>query len=274
MTFQKYSIKHKLHEIIFEADTREGKLFDEALLVLILFSVVIAMWETVPGLDPKHKYLFHVLEWIFTVLFTIEYFLRIYSTKKPIDYITSFYGVIDLLAILPTYLSLIFVGTQTLVIVRAIRLLRVFRIFKMVGFLRQSKILMLAIRSSTVKISIFLYFVFIVVCVFGSVMYLVEGGSNPQFDSIPRSVYWSIVTVTTVGYGDIAPHTVVGQFFSAILMLLGYSIIAVPTGIVTGEFLTSQKVAINTQVCENCSAEGHDDDAEFCKFCGDRLNDD
>ena len=274
MTFQKYSLKHKLHSIIFEADTRQGKIFDEILLALILLSVISAMWETVPGLEPKYIYVFHVLEWIFTILFTIEYFFRIYIVGKPIKYITSFYGVIDLLAILPMYLTLILAGAQTLVIIRAIRLLRVFRIFKMVGFLRQSKMLMRAIRSSTVKVSIFLYFVFIVVCVFGSVMYLVEGESNPQFDSIPRSVYWSIVTVTTVGYGDIAPHTVLGQFLSAILMLLGYAIIAVPTGIVTGEFLTSQKVATNTQVCENCSAEGHDDDAEFCKFCGDRLNDD
>lgn len=272
MTFHKYSLKHRMHEIIFEADTRVGKLFDELLLILILLSVIIAMWETVPGLSPKTTQLFHILEWIFTIMFTIEYGLRIYSVGKPIKYITSFYGIIDLLAILPTYISLIFVGTQTLVIIRALRLLRVFRIFKMVSFMHQGKILMLAMRSSLVKISIFLYFVFILVCVFGSVMYLVES-ENPKFDSIPRSVYWSIVTVTTVGYGDITPTTVLGQFLSALLMILGYSIIAVPTGIVTGEFLVNRTPSTNTQVCENCSMEGHEDNAVFCKFCGDKLND-
>ena len=272
MTFQRQSFKHRLHDIIFEADTRTGKIFDEVLLVLILLSVIVAMWETVPSVDGRYIHLFHVLEWIFTILFTVEYFFRIYSTAKPIKYITSFYGVIDLLAILPSYLSLILAGTHTLVIIRALRLLRVFRIFKMVSFLHQSKVLMLALRSSYVKISIFLYFVIIIVCIFGSIMYVVEGGTNPDFDSIPRSVYWSVVTVTTVGYGDITPNTFIGQFLSAILMILGYAIIAVPTGILTRELMSSQKIGTNTQACHSCASEGHDDDALYCKLCGDKLS--
>lgn len=272
MTFQKDSLRHKLHEIIFEADTRLGKWFDEVLLVFILASVIIVMLETVPNNSSQTIAVYRILEWIFTIIFTIEYLLRIFIVKKPIKYITSFYGIIDLLAILPTYLSLIIGGAQTLLVIRALRLMRVFRIFKMVHYLHQGRLILLAIRSSVAKIAVFLLFVLILVSIFGSVMYLVEGGVNEKFDSIPRSVYWAIVTVTTVGYGDIAPNTVLGQFLSSILMLLGYAIIAVPTGIVTGEILKQNVIRHNTQACENCSKEGHDDDAEFCKYCGDRLH--
>ena len=272
MTFQKDSLRHKFHEIVFEADTKYGRWFDEVILVLILMSVIIVMLETIPNTSAKMVTFYHVLEWIFTIIFTIEYAMRILIVKQPMKYVTSFYGIIDLLAILPTYLSLIIGGAQTLLVIRALRLMRVFRIFKMVHYLHQGRLILLALRSSFAKISVFLLFVLIIVSIFGSVMYLIEGGVNEKFDSIPRSVYWAIVTVTTVGYGDISPNTVLGQFLSSILMLLGYSIIAVPTGIVTGEILKQNTIRHNTQACENCSKEGHDDDAEFCKFCGDRLN--
>jgi voltage-gated potassium channel len=272
MKFDNESLRIKLHEIIFEADTKAGKLFDEILLGFILLSIITVMLETIPNISPRLVTIYHVLEWIFTIIFTIEYFTRIYIVKKPINYITSFYGIIDLLAILPTYLSLVFAGTQSLIIIRAIRLLRVFRIFKMVSYLHQGKVILVALRSSAIKIAVFLLFVLILVSIFGSVMYLVEGSSNEKFDSIPRSVYWAIVTITTVGYGDISPTTVLGQFLSSLLMLLGYAIIAVPTGIVTGEMLIRRKTISNTQTCRNCSKDDHDDNAVFCKHCGEELH--
>lgn len=266
--------RERLHEIIFEADTPLGKWFDIALLILILFSVITVSLETVPAFIEKYGNTFFYLEWIFTILFSIEYGLRLYTVKRPIKYMTSFFGVVDLLSILPTFLSLIVSGTQSLVIIRALRLLRVFRIFKMGHYMKQGDMILSAVKASTTKITIFLYFIVLMVCIFGAIMYLVEGGTNPGFDSIPRSIYWSIVTLTTVGFGDITPKTDLGQFLSAILMILGYAVIAVPTGIVSSEMIKSKESydMISTQHCPNCSCEDHDIDAIFCKKCGEELN--
>jgi voltage-gated potassium channel len=274
MPHPKGSLKHKLHEIIFEADTPKGKLFDVVILFLIILSVVVVMLETVPSIDIHYDSTFKKIEWILTILFTLEYGLRIYSVKKPYKYMTSFYGMIDLLAILPTYLSIFLPGSQILATIRAMRLLRVFKILEMSSFTRQSKIIMLAMRSSLVKISVFIFFIVIMVTIFGTVIYFVEHNINPKIDSIPRSVWFSIVTLATVGYGDIVPITALGQFLSAILMVLGYGVIAVPTGIVTSELISSTKTNQSTQACETCSREGHDDDSVHCKYCGDKLNED
>jgi len=269
------SIKERLHEIIFEADTFEGKLFDVILLILIVISVVCVMFETVQSIDSKYHHWFVIIEWTLTVIFTIEYFLRIYSVYKPVKYIFSFFGIIDLLAILPTYLSLIFTGTQYLIVIRSLRLLRMFRIFKMGNHVKQGKVIVNSLKASTPKITVFLYFVVLAVIVFGSIMYIVEGEQNENFDNIPRSIYWAIVTLTTVGYGDIAPVTPLGQFLASLVMILGYAVIAVPTGIVSAEMVKygkNKNVKINTQSCRFCGREGHDPDAEYCKYCGHLLN--
>jgi voltage-gated potassium channel len=269
----KHSQKEKLHEVIFEADTPAGKAFDVVLLLLIALSVLVVMLESIKDLHDRYYQIFYILEWGFTIVFTIEYLLRLYSVTRPLSYATSFFGVIDLLAVVPTYLSLIFAGTQYLLVVRVLRLLRIFRIFKLGRFLKEGEIIVRALRASRAKITVFLTAVFLMVIIIGSVMYLVEGGSNDSFSSIPRSIYWSIVTLTTVGYGDITPETSLGQFLSALVMILGYGIIAVPTGIVSAEFIHSAKrTSVNTQACRACSREGHDDDAVFCKFCGEKLN--
>ena len=265
--------RERIHEIVFEADTPEGKRFDIILLVFIVLSVAIVMIETVPSLNSKYGSLFYTLEWIFTVVFTLEYIVRLYCVHRPMKYVTSFYGVIDLLSILPTYLSIIFAGTQSLLVIRALRLLRVFRIFKLGGFLSQSRVITEALVKSREKIFVFLFAILIMVSVFGSIIYLVEGGSNSGFDSIPRSVYWAIVTLTTVGYGDISPQTPFGQFLAAIIMILGYAVIAVPTGIVSGEIVNaSHSKKLSTQACSHCMEEDHDADAKFCKSCGEPLN--
>ena len=269
--------RERVHEIVFEADTPEGKFFDITLLVSIVLSVIIVMLETVPSLNIKYVNLFYILEWIFTIVFTIEYIFRLYCVHRPLRYATSFYGIIDLLSILPTYLSIIFAGTQSLLVIRALRLLRVFRIFKLGSFLSQSRVITDALKRSRAKIFVFLFAILLMVCVFGAVIYLVEGGSNPDFDSIPRSVYWAIVTLTTVGYGDISPETPLGQFLAAIIMILGYAVIAVPTGIVSGEIVTANfteedEKNISTQSCSYCMKEGHAADALHCKYCGEKLH--
>lgn len=262
-----------VHEIIFEADTPAGKAFDVILLILILLSVIAVMLETIASYQIRYGTFLYVFEWCVTVFFTIEYVLRIYSVNRPKHYIFSFFGLVDLLSIIPTYLSIFFVGTQSLIIIRALRLMRVFRIFKLVKFLSQGQLILNALRSSRQKIAVFMLFILLVVCIFGSIMYLVETGSDGGFDSIPRSVYWAIVTLTTVGYGDISPQTPFGQFLASLIMIMGYSIIAVPTGIVTGELLKERNSTdITTQSCQECSREGHDSDAIFCKYCGSILN--
>lgn len=268
---QEENLKEKLHEIIFEADTPAGKAFDVVLLIGIIASVLVVMLESISAYQLKYKEIFIWLEWIFTILFTIEYLLRIYSVRSPWKYITSFFGVVDLLAIIPTYLSLVVAGTQFLLVIRALRLLRVFRIFKLWHFITAGDTLVKALRASRAKITIFLFFVVLMVTIIGSVMYLIEGGVNDGFRSIPLSIYWAIVTLTTVGFGDITPSTELGQFLSAVVMILGYAVIAVPTGIVSAEMVQSNKIT-NTQACKNCGREGHDDDATHCKYCGDSLH--
>lgn len=263
--------KAKLHEVIFEADTPAGKWFDVALLIAILASVVVVMLETIPPIREKYGVLLYIIEWILTALFTVEYLLRIYCLKRPVEYVTSFFGIVDFLAILPTYLSIIFVGSQSLVVIRTLRLLRVFRIFRLVQYMRQGRMILLALRRSAPKLTVFIIFVLILVTIAGALMYLVEGGVNPKFDSIPRSVYWAIVTITTVGFGDISPMTELGQLIAACLMILGYSVIAVPTGIVSVEMSRQPETFTSTEACRSCGGEGHADDAEYCRFCGAKM---
>ncbi len=269
--------KEYLHRIIFEADTPAGKFFDVALLVLILLSVLVVMIETVPSYQEKYGSIFLVLEWIFTIVFTVEYLLRLYCVYRPIKYATSFYGVVDFVSILPTYLSFFLSGYHSLMVVRGLRLLRVFRIFKLTQFLSEGQIIISALRASRAKIAVFMFFILVMVSIFGSLMYLIEGNSNEGFDSIPRSIYWAIVTLTTVGYGDISPSTAFGQFVSSIIMIAGYAVIAVPTGIVSAEVIKSSKTEeeeILTTSCRYCSQEGHDMDADYCKYCGEPLRED
>lgn len=271
---QKNKLKEKIHEIIFEADTPAGKLFDVVLLILIMASVLVVMLESVQGLQARYSNFFYALEWAFTVIFTIEYLLRLYCVYRPAKYATSFFGVIDLLAILPAYISLFIYGTQYLLVIRALRLLRVFRIFKLGHFMSEGEVIVRALKASRAKITVFLTFILLLIIIIGSIMYLVEGGQNEGFSSIPRSIYWTIVTLTTVGYGDITPVTELGQFLSAFIMILGYAIIAVPTGIVSAEMVAGARgeEERNTQACRYCGAEGHDNDAVYCKYCGERLN--
>jgi len=270
MRFLNDEKRQKLHEIIFEAETPLGKFFDVLLIVAILASVFVVMLESVGSLSLKYGNLFFILEWIFTILFTIEYVLRIISLKKPIYYIKSFYGIVDFLSILPTYLSLLFVGTQALMVLRVLRLLRIFRVLKLVRFLSEANKLFNALRSSIPKIIVFLVGVVCINLIVGTLMYIIEGGEN-GFDSIPRSIYWSIVTMTTVGYGDIAPATVTGQTLASFVMIMGYGIIAVPTGIVTSEIHRAKTKIISTEVCPSCGLEGHESDAKHCKHCGSKM---
>lgn len=274
MANEKQSFKDRLHEIVFEADTPVGKAFDVTLLVFIVLSVLVVMLESVDSLGGKYPELFYYLEWGITILFTLEYLLRIWLTRKPMKYIFSFYGIVDFLAILPTYLSIFFTGTQYLATIRALRLLRIFRVFKAAKYLSEASTLYNAIISSGRKITVFLVGVLSAVLIIGSAMYLIEEGEGSGFDSIPHSVYWAIVTVTTVGYGDIAPVTPLGQFLSAILMILGYGVLAVPTGIVSAELVRNELdelPEVSTQACSSCSLEGHDKDAIHCKYCGEEL---
>ena len=260
----------KAHEIIFEADTPAGKLFDVALIATILLSVVVVSAETVTSVRARIGPQLRTAEWIITILFTIEYVLRLLCVERPRAYARSFYGIIDLLAVLPTYVSVIWPGTQALVVVRVLRLLRIFRVLKLVQFVSEARTLRRALVASSRKIFVFLFVVLTVVIIVGATMYLIEGPSR-GFSSIPVSIYWAVVTLTTVGYGDIAPQTALGQLLSAFVMILGYGIIAVPTGIVTTELVREERRGASTQACRACAAEGHDADATFCKYCGTRL---
>lgn len=262
--------RYVLHEIIFEADTLPGKIFDIWLIVTILLSVIVVMFDSVASIRQKHAPLLHLLEWVFTIVFTIEYLLRLYCVGKPLRYATSFFGVVDLLAILPTYLSLILPGSQYLMIVRMLRIIRVFRVFKLAQYISEGQVLRRALYASRRKIGVFVYVVMILVVIIGALMYLIEGEAS-GFTSIPRGIYWAIVTLTTVGYGDIAPITSLGQTLAALVMIIGYGIIAVPTGIVTAEMAKESGRQISTQACPECSAEGHDADARYCKYCGAKL---
>ncbi|MDD4109399.1 MAG: ion transporter [Prolixibacteraceae bacterium] len=263
-------IRDRIYEIIFEADTKAGRLFDIALLVIILISVIFVMLESVPGIRQDYHQFFVLSEWIITGVFTLEYILRIIIVKKPWRYIFSFYGIIDFLAIIPSYLGLFAATYQSLIIIRIFRMLRVFRVFKLTRYSFAGRTLIRALWASREKISVFIFFVIILVVIIGTLMYLIEGEQS-GFKSIPLSIYWAIVTLTTVGYGDISPVTPLGQFLASIVMILGYAIIAVPTGIVTAEMMRHSSVG-NSQVCQNCLHSIHDDDAIYCKKCGSRLN--
>ena len=267
------SWKNKLHEIIYAADTPSGKLFDVVLLIFILLSIVLVMLESVDYIGNKYYGILNILEWIITILFTFEYIARIICVKKPKAYIFSFYGIIDFLSTIPKYLSLFFVGTHSLVAIRALRLLRVFRILKLTRYIGESTNFGRALKRSRVKVAVFLSFVLVLCIILGTVMYLIEGDKDSGFSSIPRSVYWAIVTLTTVGYGDIAPVSALGQSIASLIMILGYGIIAIPTGIVTSEMTKSERNNIpkNTQSCTNCMESYHTDDAQFCHKCGHPL---
>tara|TARA_B110000093_G_scaffold169811_1_gene198136 strand:+ start:380 stop:1216 length:837 start_codon:yes stop_codon:yes gene_type:complete len=266
--------KERVHEIIYEADTPAGKLFDVILLFVILLSILLVMLESVESIGSQYAYLLDISEWIITILFTIEYLARIISVKNPKTYIFSFYGVIDLLSTIPKYISLFVFGTHSLVALRALRLLRVFRILKLTRFIGESANFSKALKRSRAKIAVFLSFVIVLCIILGTIMYLVESEEGSGFNSIPRSVYWAIVTLTTVGYGDIAPITALGQFIASLIMILGYGIIAIPTGIVTSEMTKPEKELVpnNTQNCANCTEAYHQDNAEFCHKCGHKIN--
>ncbi|MCB0656371.1 MAG: ion transporter [Saprospiraceae bacterium] len=274
MEIKKPALRDRIHEIIFETETPAGKAFDVLLLLFIVASVVVVLLESMEIYRLRFGSYLTALEWFFTLAFTLEYLLRIYSVYKPGKYIFSFFGIIDLLAILPTYIGLLIVGSHYLVVIRALRLLRIFRVFKLVNFLRQGQIIIESLRRSVPKITVFFFFILIVVTIIGSIMHVLEGGFNAGFSSIPKSIYWAIVTLTTVGYGDITPQSEIGRFLSAFVMVLGYSIIAVPTGIIASDLvrMPSGKEEVSNQSCRYCSSEGHDPDAIFCKYCGERLN--
>ncbi len=258
----------KLHEVIFEADTPMGKLFDVILLIAILLSVGVVMLESVPEIGLEFAKPLRIAEYVFTVLFTIEYVLRLISVKKTWKYVFSFYGIVDLLSILPTFMELLLPGVGSIRVIRILRLLRVFRVLKLVGFLREAGVLRMALWASRRKILVFMGAVLVLVTIMGTLVYLVED-SAAGFTSIPRSVYWAIVTVTTVGYGDIAPVTVLGQTLASIIMLIGYAIIAIPTGIIGAEIIKATKT--NTQACSNCNFDSHEDGAGYCNRCGEVL---
>ena len=265
--------QRRWYEIIFEADTPAGKAFDVALLIVILISVATVMLESVPpetgdSLQPGYLEWLPRVEWVITALFTLEYLARIACVANPSRYVFSFFGVVDLLALLPTYLGLYFKGTHVLATIRTLRLLRVFRIFKMGQHVAEANTLLYAMRRTWPKITVFLSVIFCAIVILGTVMYLIERGEDSGFDSIPRSIYWAIVTMTTVGYGDIAPVTVAGQTLAAVIMLFGYAIIIVPTGIFGAEVLSQAGVTSGSRRCANCSHASNDAGAKFCSRCG------
>lgn len=257
----------KIYRIIYFSDTKAGKIFDITLLLLILFSTLLLMLETVPQLELKNHQLFYLLEFIITIFFTIEYLLRVFTIKDKDEYIFSFFGIIDLLAIIPFYISLLFPVAHFFIIIRMLRMLRVFRIFNLADYMHDGQYIVSALRQSSRKIYIFLLFLSIFIVIIGAAMYVVEDGKN-GFDSIPQSIYWAVVTITTVGYGDVSPVTPFGKFLSIIVMLCGYSIIAVPTGIVTSEF---RKKTVGQKNCDRCGSQESDADARYCKQCGDKF---
>ncbi len=260
----------KVNTIIFGADTPKGKLFDVVLIIVILLSVFTVMLESVTAVREQYSNALWNLEWIFTVLFSVEYIMRMLSARNPVKYATSFFGVIDLLATIPTYLSLFIPGAQFFIVIRLLRILRVFRVLKLARFLSEAEILVRALRQSRHKIMLFLFTVLTLVVILGSLMYLIETAED-GFTSIPKSIYWAIVTLTTVGYGDISPQTNFGQLLASVVMILGYAIIAVPTGIITAEMMASNKQG--GRFCTECSTRGHSPDALFCKFCGKQMPD-
>ena len=266
------SLKSRLYEIVFESDTPAGKTYDIGLLICIVVSVIVVAMESISTLPIQFDRWLYILEWFFTIIFTLDYIARLWIVNRKRQYIFSFFGIIDLLSILPTYLGLFLVGAQSFMVIRSIRLLRIFRIFKLSRYVGEGQNLAQALRSSRPKIIVFLVTISTSVIITGTVMYMVEGPEH-GFTSIPKSIYWAIVTMTTVGYGDLAPQTTLGQTLASFIMILGYGIIAVPTGIVSAEMVAlKHKEKITSQVCPHCLKEGHDHDAVFCKFCGGTLN--
>ena len=259
--------RRQLYEIIFEDETTTGRVFDLILIFIIGLSVLAVMLESVEAIQAQHGTTLRAAEWVFTILFTIEYFFRLVCVPNPKRYALSFFGIVDLLAIIPTYLSLLVPGTQFLVVIRLLRVLRVFRVLKLVQYLKEANELLFALQTSRRKIQVFFFFVVTLVMILGSLMYFIEGDES-GFTSIPRSIYWAIVTLTTVGYGDISPQTDLGQTLAAIVMLLGYAIIAVPTGIVTAELVGANRAV---RPCPSCNHTDHEFDAVYCKRCGEAL---
>jgi len=268
----KVKLRKKIYDIIFGTETPAGRSFDILLLWLIILSVTVVILESVGSLRESYHDLFVNVEWIFTIAFTLEYLLRIYTSPKPLKYITSFYGIIDLLAILPAYLGLLFDTSTFLLTIRALRLLRMFRVFKLGRYLKEAAILVKALQMSIHKIVVFFGVVLTLVLILGSFLYMIEGEEN-GFTSIPQSIYWAIVTITTVGYGDIAPVTILGKILASIAMLTGYSIIAVPTGIISVEIARAVQSdnKARSESCTNCGHDSHDHDAVYCKICGSKL---
>ena len=268
---QAQSWRKNLYDVIFGTETAAGRAFDIALLWMISASIAVVLLESMSELRAVYGPVFKSLEWIFTMLFTLEYVLRLLSVRRPGLYAKSFYGVVDVLSFLPAYLSLFVSGTHSLLVIRALRLLRVFRILKLGRFIKAGHMLLAALKASRVKIFVFLGAVMTLVLVMGTVMYLIEGEQN-GFTSIPKSMYWAIVTLTTVGYGDIAPQTIPGQMLASLIMILGYSIIAVPTGFVTLEMAELSRDELQGKICRNCSLQGHRADALYCRRCGYALS--
>ena len=267
------SWRKRIHEIIYEADTKAGKKFDILLLITIIISVILVVLESVETINLKYSVFLNLCEWVITILFSLEYIMRIICVKKPLKYIFSFYGIIDLLSTIPKYISLFIVGTQPIATLRALRLMRVFKILKMNRFIGASTNFRRLLIASRAKIIVFLLFIIILSIILGTIMYLIEGNLNNGFENIPKSIYWAIVTLTTVGYGDIVPSTTLGQVFSSLIMILGYSIIAI--GIATSNMSLAQRkeLKLNTQSCSNCLENIHTDNAKFCSKCGESLAD-
>jgi len=272
------SWRTKLHIIIYGTKTPAGKLFDLILLIVILASIALVIMESIKEIDSKYHNFLNIAEWVVTILFSLEYIARILTVKKPLRYITSFYGIVDLLSTIPKYISLLIAGTHALVALRALRLLRVFRILKLARYLGASNMIVKALRASRAKIAVFLFAVVIISIILGTIMYIIEGDES-GFTSIPRGIYWCIVTLTTVGYGDITPITPIGQIIASLVMIMGYGIIAVPTGIVTAEIATQQIKSskeddnlVTLLHCHGCGTEDHRKGSDFCYHCGYPLN--
>jgi voltage-gated potassium channel len=266
------SWRQRLHEVIFEADTPAGKAFDLLLLVAIVLSTLAVMLETVDVYRQRFYLPLRAAEWVFTVLFTVEYVLRLICVRRPARYARSFFGIVDLVSFLPSYISLLVPGAQTLLVVRMLRLLRIFRILKLARFLSEAAELRLAVFNARTKIVVFLFTVLTVVSIMGAAMYLIEHDHNAGFRNIPQSMYWAIVTMTTVGYGDVTPITVPGKLLASLIIITGYALIVVPTGFVSAEFVAAKsRASITAQACPSCGRHGHDADARHCKWCGEKL---
>ena len=268
----KKTLKEKVHSVIFEAETSKGHIFDMFLLCMIIGSVAAVMIESVDSVKEKYGTLLLVLEWVFTIVFSIEYIVRLWVVKRPKAYAKSFFGVVDLLSCLPTYIGLFFPGTHSLLVIRILRLLRMFRVMKMVNHIEGGDIIMRALYKSRAKIFVFFMTVVVFSVIAGTVMYLVEGSHNDGYANIPQSIYWAIVTISTVGYGDVSPTSALGKVVATLTMLSTYAIIAVPTGIVAAELSNTNSKDTTTDACKGCGVHGHLEDAKFCRSCGSELD--